>query len=44
MGETLEVIVRMGIFVGIAAFMWSVSSSLETIAQELKRQSERAEK
>jgi hypothetical protein len=37
MGEPWETIIRAVIAIGIAAFLWSVSSSLEQIARALTR-------
>jgi hypothetical protein len=37
MGEPWETIIRAVIAIGIAAFLWSVSSSLEHIARALSR-------
>jgi hypothetical protein len=37
MGETWETIIRVAIAIGIAVFMWSVSSSMELIAKALTR-------
>jgi hypothetical protein len=37
MGETFELVLRIVLILGIAAFMWSVSSSMERIAEALSR-------
>ena len=42
MKDILELILRVAIFIGIALFMWSVSASLETIAQAMKRLADRS--
>jgi len=41
MGETFEIIVKVAVFVGVALYMWSVSSSLERLARDVKRLADR---
>jgi hypothetical protein len=37
MGEPWDTIVRVAVMLGIAVFLWSVSSSMESIARALVR-------
>ena len=43
MGVTLEMIVRVAIAIGIAVFLWSISSSMEQIAKALTRMADASE-
>jgi len=37
MSETIEIVIRVAVWSGIAMFTWSVSSSLEKIANALEK-------
>jgi hypothetical protein len=37
MGEVFEFVIKAAVFIGVALYMWSVSSSLERLARDFKR-------
>lgn len=41
MSATVAIVFRVAVFIGIAVYMWSVSTSLEQIAKDLRRLADR---
>jgi hypothetical protein len=41
MGDVFEFVIKVAVFVGVALYMWSVSSSLESLARDVKRLADR---
>ena len=42
MGEVFEFVIKAAVFVGVALYMWSVSSSLESLARDVRRLADRS--
>jgi hypothetical protein len=42
MGPMFEIVIRVVIFCGVSLYMWSVASSLERIAADLRRIADRS--